>query len=160
VRKDGETWTLVLVRDLQHPPEKVWRALTEPTNLRQWAPFDASANLGNVGTVEVTWIGSPTPTEARVTRADAPELLEYTSGGNGMRWELEARDGGTRLTLWAVIDRRYIAMGAAGWHIAFDVLERLLDGTPIGRITGAEAMQFEGWQRLNAEYARQFGATS
>jgi len=36
-------------------------------------------------------------------------------------------------------------------------LERLLDGTPIGRIAGPTAMQFDGWQRLNAEYAQQFG---
>ncbi len=48
-------------------------------------------------------------------------------------------------------------MGAAGWHICFDVLERLLAGRPIGRIVGAEAMKFGGWQRLNAEYAKQFG---
>ena len=27
---------------------------------------------------------------------------------------------------------------------------------PIGRIVGGEAMKFE-WQRLNAEYAKQFG---
>jgi len=157
VRKDGETWTLVLVRDLRHPPEKVWRALTEPTHLGEWAPFDASEDLGTVGTVNVTWAGTATPIETRVTRADAPSVLEYKSGGNAMRWELEARGGGTRLTLWAVIDRRFISMGAAGWHIAFDVLERLLDGTPIGRIAGPTAMQFDGWQRLNAEYAQQFG---
>jgi len=157
VRKDGEIWTLVLVRDLRHPPEKVWRALTEPTHLREWAPFDASADLGNVGIVDVTWVGTSAPIETRVTRADPPKALEYTLGGNDMRWELEGRGSGTRLTLWAVIDRRFISMGAAGWHIAFDVLERLLDGTPIGRITGATAMQFDGWQRLNAEYAQQFG---
>ena len=157
VRKDGETWTLVLVKDLRHPPEKVWRALTEPAHLREWAPFDASGDLGNVGPVNVTWIGTTAPVETRVTRADAPKVLEYNAGGNDMRWELEGRDGGTRLTLWAVIDRRFISMGAAGWHIAFDVLERLLDGKPIGRITGQAAMQFEGWQRLNAEYAQQFG---
>jgi len=29
VRKDGEKWTLVLVRDLPHPPERVWKALTD-----------------------------------------------------------------------------------------------------------------------------------
>ena len=28
---------------------------------------------------------------------------------------------------------------------------------PIGRIVGGEAMKFGGWQRLNAEYAKQFG---
>ena len=47
-------------------------------------------------------------------------------------------------------------MGAAGWHICFDVLERLLAGEPIGRMVGVEAMKF-GWQRLKAEYAKQFG---
>jgi len=36
------------------------------------------------------------------------------------------------------------------------VLDRLLDGAPIGRIVGPEAMKFAGWQRLNAEYAKQF----
>ena len=88
-----------------------------------------------------------------MTRADAPKVLEY----NDTRWELEAFGGGTRLTLWHNIDRRFISMGAAGWHICFDVLDRLLSGTPIGRIVGPEAMKFGGWQRLNAEYAKQFG---
>jgi hypothetical protein len=74
-----------------------------------------------------------------------------------MRWALEAFGGGTRLTLWTNIDRRFISMGAAGWHICFDVLDHLLSGTPIGRIVGPEAMKFGGWQRLNAEYAKQFG---
>jgi hypothetical protein len=92
-----------------------------------------------------------------VTRADAPRLLEYDWGGAEMRWELEAHGGGTRLTLWTSIDRRFIAMGAAGWHICLDVLDHLLGGTPIGRIVGPEAMKFGGWQRLNAEYAKQFG---
>ena len=27
VQRDGEKWTLVLVRELLHPPEKVWQAL-------------------------------------------------------------------------------------------------------------------------------------
>jgi hypothetical protein len=102
--------------------------------------------------VKLTWVGTPTPLETRVTRADVPQLLEY----NDTRWELEASGGGTRLTLWNNIDRRFIAMGAAGWHICFDVLDHLLSGTPIGRIVGSEAMKF-GWQRLNAEYAKQFG---
>jgi hypothetical protein len=47
-------------------------------------------------------------------------------------------------------------MGAAGWHICFDVLDHLLSGNPLGRIVGPEAIKF-GWQRLNAEYAKQFG---
>ena len=160
VQKDGEKWTLVLVRELRHSPEKVWQALTDPAHLREWAPFDADGSLAIVGTtVKLTTVGAPKPhvTETTVTRADAPTVLEYNWGGFDMRWALEAFGGGTRLTLWTNIDRRYISMGAAGWHICFDVLDRLLSGTPIGRIAGGGAMKFEGWQRLNAEYARQFG---
>ncbi len=107
----------------------------------------------------LTTVGAPTPqvTETQVKRADAPRLLEFSWGGQDIRWELEPLGGGgTRLTLWHNIDRRFISMGAAGWHICLDVLEQLLTGEPIGRIVGPEAMKF-GWPRLNAEYARQFG---
>jgi uncharacterized protein YndB with AHSA1/START domain len=160
IKKDGENWTLVLVRELRHPPEKVWKALTNPAQLRDWAPFDADRNLGTAGTmVKLTTVGAPTPhvTETKVARADAPRLLEYNWGGGDVRWELEALGGGTRLTLWANIDRRWISMGAAGWHICLDVLDHLLGGDSIGRIVGPDAMKFGGWQRLNAEYAKQFG---
>ena len=154
VRKNGEKWTLILVRELRQPPEKVWQALIEPAQLREWAPFEVDGSLGTAGTtVKLTWVGTPTSFETKVTRADAPRLLEY----GDIRWELEASGGGTRLTLWTNIDRRYISMGAAGWHIALDVLDHLLSGTPISRIAGAEAMKFAGWQRLNAEYAKLFG---
>jgi uncharacterized protein YndB with AHSA1/START domain len=160
VQKDGEKWTLVLVRELAHSPDKIWRALTDPAHLREWAPFEAEASLGTVGaTVKLTTVGAPTPqvTETKVTRADAPKVLEYNWGAQNIRWELEAFGGGTRLKLWHNIDRRFISMGAAGWHICFDVLDHLLGGAPVGRIVGGEAMKFGGWQRLNAEYAKQFG---
>jgi uncharacterized protein YndB with AHSA1/START domain len=160
VRKDGENWTLILVREMRHSPEKVWQALTEPAHLREWAPFDADGSLGTAGTtVKLTTVGAPSPhvTETTVTLAEAPKVLVYNWGGNDMRWELEALGGGTRLTLWTSIPRAFISMGAAGWHICFDVLDRLLSGTPIGRIVGVEVMKFGGWQRLNAEYAKQFG---
>jgi uncharacterized protein YndB with AHSA1/START domain len=163
VQKDGEKWTLVLVRQLRHSPEHVWQAITDPAHLREWAPFDADRSMGTAGThVKLTTVGAPTPqlSETTVTRADAPNLLEYNWGGFDMRWQLEALGGGTRLTLWTNIDRRFISMGAAGWHICLDVLDHLLSGTPIGRLVGPDAMKFGGWQRLNAEYAQQFGVKS
>jgi hypothetical protein len=154
VRKDGDKWTLILVRELRHPPEMVWEALTDPVHLREWAPFEVDGNLDRVGaTVKVTWVGTTNVSEAKVTRADAPRVLEFAD----IRWELEPLDSGTRLTLWHNIDRRFISWGAAGWHICFDVLDRLLSAHPIGRIAGADAMKFD-WQRLVAEYAKQFGA--
>jgi uncharacterized protein YndB with AHSA1/START domain len=160
VRKDDAQWTLVLVRDLAHPPQRVWDALTDPTQLREWAPFDTDRNLGAVGSATLSTVGAPTPqrSETQVKRADAPHVLEYTWGGQDIRWALEpSPGGGTRLTLWHAIDRRFISMGAAGWHICLDVLDRMLAGRPIGRIVGADALKFGGWQRLNAEYARQLG---
>lgn len=160
VRKDGDRWTLVLVRQLRHPPQRVWQALIDPAQIREWAPFDAGASLGRAGVnVTLTTVGAPAAraTETLVKRADAPKVLEYNWGGFDMRWELEPLAGGTRLTLWTNIERRFIAMGAAGWHICLDVLDHLLGGNPVGRIVGAEAMQFEGWRRLAAEYAKQFG---
>ena len=155
-KKDGEKWTLILVRELRHSPEKVWQALTDPKHLREWAPFDVDASLAALGSVKLTWVGAPTPIDTKVTRADAPKVLEY----DDTRWELEPSNGGTRLTLWTNIDRRFISMGAPGWHIAFDVLDRLLSGDPISRIAGSDAMKFSGWHRLNAEYAQQFGVTA
>jgi uncharacterized protein YndB with AHSA1/START domain len=153
VRKEGEKWTLILVRELRHSPDKVWQALTDPAHLREWAPFVVDGSLGTVGTVNLTWVGTPKPLETKVTRADAPKLLEYSD----IRWQLEASGGGTRLTLWHSIDRRFISMGAAGWHISLDVLDHLLSGTPIGRIVGGDAMKLDGWQRLNGDYAKLFG---
>jgi uncharacterized protein YndB with AHSA1/START domain len=165
IRKDRgqngeEKWTLVLVKDLRHSPERVWQAITDPAHLREWAPFDADGNLSVAGTtVKLTTVGAPAPriTETTVIRAEAPELLEYQWGDFDMRWQLEATVGGTRLTLWTNIGHRFIAMGAAGWHICFDVLDHLLNGTPIGRMVGPDAIKFGGWQRLHQEYARQFG---
>jgi len=159
VRRDGERWTLVLVRQLRHPPELVWEALTNPAQLSQWAPFDADHNLAAVGPVKLSTAGTPAPqvSESVVRRAEPPRLLEYSWGGNDLRWELEASDGGTRLTLWHNIDRRFISWGAAGWHVCFDVLDRFLSKDPIGRIVGSDALGLEGWQRLTAEYAAQFG---
>jgi len=159
IRQEGEKWTLILVRELRHSPEKVWQALIDPAHLREWAPFEADGSLGTVGaTVKLTNVSAPKLhiSEATVKRADPPKELEYNWGDHNMRWQLEPFDSGTRLTLWTNIGRRFISMGAAGWHICFDVLDHLLGGTPLGRMVGPDAIKFGGWQRLNAEYAKQF----
>ena len=123
-------------------------------HLREWAPFEANAGLGTAGTkVKLSWVGTPQSFTTKVTRAEAPKVLEY----GDLRWELEPLGSGTRLTLWHSIDRRFISWGAAGWHICFDVLERYLADDRLGRIVGPEAMKFKGWQRLVAEYSKQFG---
>jgi uncharacterized protein YndB with AHSA1/START domain len=159
-KKEGDQWTLVLVRELHQPPAKVWEALTDPEQLREWAPFDSDRNLGSVGPATLSTFGAPYVSETHVKLADAPRALEYDWGGGDIRWELEPLGSGTRLTLWANIDRRYIAMGAAGWHVCLDVMDQLLAGQPIGRIAGPEAMKVDGWKRLTADYAKQFRVES
>ena len=112
IRKDGELkWTLILVRELRHSPEKVWQALTDPAHLRAWARFEVDGSLGTVGTtVKLTWVGTANVSEKRVTRADAPKVLEYYD----MRWELEALGGGARLALWHNIGSPLHRVGRRG----------------------------------------------
>lgn len=159
VRTDGQRSTLVFVRELRHPPHKVWLALTDPTHLREWAPFDTDRNLGTAGAATLTLAGvaKPEAFECRVRVADAPHVLEYTWGDDLLRWELQAIESGTRLTLYHTVDERtMIPKAAAGWHICLDIAERALDGRPIGRIPAKDARSF-GWERLNSEYAERFG---
>ncbi|MFI6266103.1 SRPBCC family protein [Micromonospora sp. NPDC051006] len=149
--------TLVLVRDLRHPPATVWAALTDPARLAEWAPFLADRDLGTPGAAVLTMVDGATREEhpAVVGRAEPPHLLEYTWGDDLLRWELAATDTGTRLTLrHTVADRAIVPMVAAGWHLCLDVAGQLLDGDPVGPIRGAEAKDF-GWAELRDAYAEQ-----
>ena len=164
IRKAGEKWTLILVRELRHSPEKSRQALTGPSASRaSGAPLRRRWEPGHGWShgESFTTVGAPAQrvSETTVTRADAPKVLEYNWGGFDMRWELEALAGGTRLTLWTNIGHRFISMGAAGWHICFDVLDRLRPAElRLRRLVGPEAEQVRrSWQRLNAGSAKQFG---
>jgi uncharacterized protein YndB with AHSA1/START domain len=69
-KKGGEKWTLILVGELRHSPEKVWQALTDPAHLLEWAPFTVDSSLGTVGTVKLTWWNTHAD-RTRVTRRQA-----------------------------------------------------------------------------------------
>ncbi|HCU48251.1 MAG TPA: ATPase [Micromonosporaceae bacterium] len=152
----GDRWTLVFVRDLRHPPEKVWAALTEPEELNEWAPYLADRNLGTVGDATLTMIDGDKAEDlqATVTRAEPPRLLEYTWGQDLLRWELTPTRTGTRLTLSHTLeDLQWAPKVAAGWHICLDVADLLLDGKPIGPIRGEDARNY-GWDELNEAYTK------
>src|SRR5213076_3258530 len=105
VRKDGDKWTLVLVRDLPHSPENVWKALTDPEHLREWAPFDSDRNLGTVGTAKLSTVGAPTrPRCSNSTGGDR------TSAGNWSRWEAAAP--GSRFGTTSTVDSSRWALRA------------------------------------------------
>jgi len=156
-------WTLVFVREMRHEQEKVWAALTEPDQVRHWAPFTASRNLGRVGEATLTMIDGDQREDmpASVTRTEPPRLLEYTWGADRLRWELVPTPAGTtRLTLHhTVTDRDWVPKVAAGWHLCLIVAEHLLDGQPIGPIVGADARNY-GWDELHNRYAKTLGIAS
>lgn len=156
---DQDGWTLVFVRHLEHNPEKVWDALTDPERLREWSPFTADRDLGSVGSATLTMIDGDTTEDlpAIVRHAERPKLLEYTWGNDVLRWELAAFDAGTRVTLrHTVEDVDLVPKVAAGWHICLDVAERFLAGDPVGAIVGQEAMNY-GWKELHDAYAEKLG---
>jgi len=124
-------WTLVFVRELKHPPEAVWAALTQRDRLAAWAPFTASRDLDELGPATLTMIDRDVTEDlaATVLRVEPPTLLEYTWDDDHLRWELEPTEGGTRLTLHHTVPGRdWLSKVAAGWHLCLDVAERLLDG--------------------------------
>ena len=77
-------------------------------------------------------------------RADLRANVPAARGLYGLIWSALFADGFQAVTMW----RAAHFMFARRWL------------KPIGRIVGPEAMQFEGWQRLNAEYAQQFGVAN
>jgi uncharacterized protein YndB with AHSA1/START domain len=156
---DDNRWTLIFVRDLRHSPEKVWAALTEPGQLGQWAPYTADRDLGRTGQATLTMIDGDEAVElaATVHRAERPSLLEYSWGGDLLRWELTATAAGTRLTLRHTLeDRTSVPKVAAGWHLCLVVAEHLLDGEPIDPIRGEDARNY-GWDKLRDGYAGKLG---
>jgi uncharacterized protein YndB with AHSA1/START domain len=150
---DGH-WTLVFVRVLRHPPARVWDALTDPAQLREWSPFTADRNLATTGPAVVSMVDGDVSedSDSVVTHADPPRLLEYSWGDDILRWELESEGAGTRLTLrHSISDATYLSRVAAGWHICLVVAEYLMDGAPVGPIVGERALEY-GWQELNDRY--------
>jgi uncharacterized protein YndB with AHSA1/START domain len=159
VVREGDRFTLVFVRELPYPPERVFRALTDPAELAAWAPFDADRHLAVIGPATLTMAGGDGTERSPsvVRRVEPPFLLEYTWEQDLLRWELAAVAGGTRLTLRHTVEHRsWITRVTAGWHLCLDVAERALAGAPVGRIVGEQAKQ-HGFDALHAAYEERLG---
>jgi uncharacterized protein YndB with AHSA1/START domain len=152
---DGRQWTLAFVRELHHPPEAVWSALTDPEQLRAWSPFTSEQDLSGAGPFTLVMIDQDVPVESaeEVLMAEPPRVLEHTWGNDRVRWDLEPTDAGTRLTLQhTVATPDFLPKVAAGWHLCLAVADRLLAGDPVPPIVGEEALN-HGWQDLHDAYA-------
>jgi uncharacterized protein YndB with AHSA1/START domain len=129
--EDGRA-ALRIERSLAHPPEKVWRALSEPSHLNQWFPFDVEPELVVGGTVRfVDKAGGP-PTSGVITELEPPRLIAYNWEDDHLRWELLPSEGGCTLVLTHTVADRYgCASFAIGWHVCIDALEQVLAGRAV-----------------------------
>jgi uncharacterized protein YndB with AHSA1/START domain len=161
-RASGGHWTLTFTQLFPHPPEAVWASLTDPLQLREWAPYAADRDLGAVGPATLTMTDGlqATQFDGSVSVAQPPRVLEHAWGTQRLRWELEPVAAGTELTLLHTIDQQTeISSNAAGWHLCLLVAERFLDGTPIGPIVGARALDY-GFAELQDAYAAVLSVTA
>ena len=148
--RDGEQWTLTFTRRLAHPPEKVWRAVTEPEHLAAWFP---QTIVGELRT------GAPLRFESsagdgfdgEMVRFEPPTTMEMTWGENRLRLELRPEGDGTILTLTDTFgELGKAARDAAGWHECLDRLRAELEG--------AEPPEWGSvWRAVNPVYRDRFG---
>jgi uncharacterized protein YndB with AHSA1/START domain len=150
---DGQP-QLRFTRRLQHAPDKVWRALTEPQHLEAWFPQRIEGRW-EVGAVLEFVSGEPREVamKGEVIVVDRPRVLAFTWGTDTLRFELEADGDGTILTLTDTFDDiGKAARDAAGWHECLDRLEIELGGErPAGK-------PGQVWARVHPQYVASFGA--
>jgi uncharacterized protein YndB with AHSA1/START domain len=129
---DGARPRIRFERDLPRPPDEVWRALTDPAELRTWFPQHIMAGEWKAGSaLEFVARDNLAPQFAgEVLIAEEPRLLSYTWGTDVLTFELiPTDDGGTRLILTDELDADTAARNAAGWELC---LEALLGATSSG----------------------------
>ena len=117
-------------RSLSHPAEKVWRAITDPAEIRHWFPaaVDYEQRVGGAMSFRFDDPDAP-PTEGEVTELDPPRLFAFDWGGEQLRFELEPAGDGCRLLFTHFLSERIqAARDAAGWEMCLAELDRLLAG--------------------------------
>lgn len=129
--------TLRFERRLAHSPAKVWRAVTEPAELRHWFPAAVEVELRAGGpmrftfddeaVVDGTWDGE-------VLEVDEPRVFMFRWSGDVLRFELIPDGDGCLLVFTQTVGggrTGFLAAGrtAAGWDTCLDVLSARLDGT-------------------------------
>src|SRR5712691_3484864 len=77
----GDRWQLHFTRRLPHPPEKVWRALTEPEHLAAWFPTDIEGERAAGAPLRFVFRdGEMPPVDGEVITYDPPSALELRWG--------------------------------------------------------------------------------
>jgi uncharacterized protein YndB with AHSA1/START domain len=126
-----ETLSVVVERDLPHPPEKIWRALTQPHLIEEWLmKSDFKPVADHRFSFRADW-GS---VDCQVLVVEPNKTLSYTWGAYGLEsvviWTLTPSGTGTHLRMEQSgfrPDQQQAYQGAkGGWPRFFDALEQTL----------------------------------
>jgi uncharacterized protein YndB with AHSA1/START domain len=125
------TRAVVMEREMAHPPEKIWRALTQPHLIEAWLmKNDFKPVLGHRFDLDAEW-GT---VECEVVAIEPQKRLAYKWAARGLdtvvTWTLTPTGTGTRLRMEQVgfaPDQEMAYRGAtAGWPRFLAALEQLL----------------------------------
>lgn len=127
----SETRSVVLERQLPHPPEKVWRALTEQPLIDDWLmKSDFQPKVGHKFQLKADW-GT---VDCEVLDIEPRRTLVYSWDAYGLnsvvRWTLAATATGTHLTMeqtgFAVGQDQFYEGAKAGWPRFLTAMEDVL----------------------------------
>ena len=127
------TLSVVIEREMAYPPERIWRALTQPHLIEEWLmKNDFNATVGHRFSLRADW-GS---VDCRVLAAEPNRTLSYTWSAFGLEtivtWTLTPTRVGTNLRMEQSgfrpePDRQQFYQGAkAGWPRFIDGLEQVV----------------------------------
>ncbi|WNJ91937.1 SRPBCC domain-containing protein [Bosea sp. 685] len=126
-----EIRSVVVERELSHPPEKIWRALTQPQLIAEWLmKSDFKPIMDHRFSLRADW-GA---VDCQVLAIEPNRALSYSWGAYGLEsvvtWTLTPTPGGTHLRMEQSgfrPDQQQAYQGAkAGWPQFFANLEQLL----------------------------------
>ncbi|MEV4255815.1 SRPBCC domain-containing protein [Spirillospora sp. NPDC049652] len=123
----GGAPTLRFEHDYGHAPDRVWRAVTDGERHSEWFGFPVVIEPVEGGRFSVTF--SPDMVEeGKVLEVDEPHRFAYTGRGDVYRWNITPDGDGSRVVLENEMgDPDHMPYSAAGFHLALDKMEDLLD---------------------------------
>lgn len=117
-------------RFLPHPPQKVWRAVTEPEHLAGWFPAAMTMTPWVGETITFASDGATPDGDGVITELDEPRVFAFTWNNDAFRIELLPDGDGCELVFTHTFDDRIAAASfIAGWQHCLDHLAARLDGT-------------------------------
>ncbi len=127
------TRSVIVERELPHPPAKIWRALTQGALIEQWLmQNDFEPVVGRKFNLRADWGG----VDCKVLAVEPNKMLSYTWDAMGLEsvvmWTLTPTSTGTHLRMEQSgfrPDQSQAYQGAKyGWQKFFAALERVVAG--------------------------------